>query len=173
MTGRLDWMNQLVDLQRGKNTDNSPPTNRRYLTITAVSPSTGTVSVQYPTGTVVAGVAYLAAATPAVGDKVLVLETGADAVVVDSLVSAAGSGTTGLCAFTRGTTAPSGWLIRNGGAIPSQYTALIALVGANTPDDRDKTVIGSGSTYTNGTAYNVAASGSSLSARGLLPIIKG
>jgi hypothetical protein len=32
------------------------------------------------------------------------------------------------------TTAPSGWLVCDGTAIPSQFTALIALVGANTPN---------------------------------------
>jgi hypothetical protein len=32
------------------------------------------------------------------------------------------------------TTAPSGWLVCDGAAIPGQFTALIALVGANTPN---------------------------------------
>jgi microcystin-dependent protein len=32
------------------------------------------------------------------------------------------------------TTAPSGWLVCDGTAIPAQFTALIALVGANTPN---------------------------------------
>jgi microcystin-dependent protein len=31
-------------------------------------------------------------------------------------------------------TAPDGWLICDGSAIPTQYTALTALVGANTPN---------------------------------------
>jgi microcystin-dependent protein len=33
-------------------------------------------------------------------------------------------------------TAPTGWLICDGSAIPAQFTSLIALVGANTPNLR-------------------------------------
>lgn len=41
-----------------------------------------------------------------------------------------------------GTTAPAGWLLCNGAAIPTQYAALIALVGANTPNLKGKVIVG-------------------------------
>jgi microcystin-dependent protein len=41
-----------------------------------------------------------------------------------------------------GTTAPSGWLLCDGAAIPAQYTALIALVGANTPNLKGRVLVG-------------------------------
>lgn len=41
-----------------------------------------------------------------------------------------------------GTTAPTGWLLCDGAAIPARYTALIALVGANTPNLKGKVVVG-------------------------------
>lgn len=41
-----------------------------------------------------------------------------------------------------GTTAPSGWLLCDGAAIPTQYAALIALVGANTPNLKGKVIVG-------------------------------
>lgn len=40
-----------------------------------------------------------------------------------------------------GTTAPSGWLLCDGAAIPAQYSALIALVGANTPNLKGKVIV--------------------------------
>jgi microcystin-dependent protein len=46
-----------------------------------------------------------------------------------------------------GTTAPTGWLLCNGSAIPSQHTELIALVGAATPDLKGRVPVG----YGNGT----------------------
>lgn len=45
-----------------------------------------------------------------------------------------------------GASAPTGWLLCNGNAIPSQHTALIALVGANTPDLRGRIPLGYGAT---------------------------
>ena len=52
--------------------------------------------------------------------------------------AAAGSGLalTGFLSYFAGDTAPTGWLLCNGAAIDSGHTALIALVGANTPDFR-------------------------------------
>lgn len=47
-----------------------------------------------------------------------------------------------------GTTAPSGWLFCDGSAIAAAYTDLIALVGANTPDLRDKSLVGRSTTGT-------------------------
>ena len=41
-----------------------------------------------------------------------------------------------------GTTAPTGWLLCDGAAIPAQYPRLIALVGANTPNLKGKVVVG-------------------------------
>jgi hypothetical protein len=41
-------------------------------------------------------------------------------------------------------TAPTGWLLCNGSAIPAGNTALIALIGANTPDLRGRFPIGAG-----------------------------
>ncbi|MFZ2725377.1 MAG: tail fiber protein [Methylococcaceae bacterium] len=43
-----------------------------------------------------------------------------------------------------GTSAPQGWLICDGSAIPSAYSDLIALIGATTPNLRGRTLIGSG-----------------------------
>jgi microcystin-dependent protein len=43
--------------------------------------------------------------------------------------------------------APTGWLLCDGSAIPSQYTALRAIYGTNTPDLRNKFVVGAGGTY--------------------------
>lgn len=40
-----------------------------------------------------------------------------------------------------GAAAPAGWLLCDGSAIPGTYTALIALVGANTPDLRGRFVM--------------------------------
>lgn len=47
-----------------------------------------------------------------------------------------------------GTTAPTGWLLCNGGAINGSYTELIALVGANTPDMRGRFPLGDNATLT-------------------------
>lgn len=41
-----------------------------------------------------------------------------------------------------GATAPVGWLLCDGAAIPAQYVALITLVGANTPNLKGKVVVG-------------------------------
>jgi microcystin-dependent protein len=41
-----------------------------------------------------------------------------------------------------GTTAPAGWLLCDGAAIPAAYTTLIALVGANTPNLKGKVLVG-------------------------------
>jgi hypothetical protein len=46
-------------------------------------------------------------------------------------------------------TAPSGWLLCNGGST-SGYTALAAVVGANVPDLRNRFIVGAGSTYAQG-----------------------
>jgi microcystin-dependent protein len=64
-----------------------------------------------------------------------------------------------------GAAAPSGWLLCDGSAIPGTYAALIALVGANTPDLRGRFVMakaaaGTGSTLggTGGSANAVTVS---------------
>jgi microcystin-dependent protein len=41
-----------------------------------------------------------------------------------------------------GNTAPDGWLLCDGTAIPGQYTELIALVGANTPNFKGRVLVG-------------------------------
>lgn len=41
-----------------------------------------------------------------------------------------------------GTTAPSGWLLCDGAAIPAIYVTLIALVGANTPNLKGRVIVG-------------------------------
>lgn len=45
-----------------------------------------------------------------------------------------GIATTGMISLFAGVSAPNSWLLCNGAAIPAEHTALIALVGANTPD---------------------------------------
>jgi microcystin-dependent protein len=45
-------------------------------------------------------------------------------------------------------TPPTGWLICDGSAIPGGNTALIALIGANTPDMRDAAPVGASATKT-------------------------
>ena len=47
-----------------------------------------------------------------------------------------------------GTSAPTGWLLCNGGSISASYTELIALVGSNTPDMRGRFPIGDNATLT-------------------------
>jgi Collagen triple helix repeat (20 copies)/Phage Tail Collar Domain len=49
---------------------------------------------------------------------------------------------TGFMGAYYGGAAPIGWLICNGSPIPAQYTALIAMCGPNTPDSRDRVIIG-------------------------------
>ena len=41
-----------------------------------------------------------------------------------------------------GTTAPAGWLLCDGAAIPATYPTLIALVGANTPNLKGMVIVG-------------------------------
>jgi microcystin-dependent protein len=41
-----------------------------------------------------------------------------------------------------GATAPTGWLLCDGAAIPAAYATLIALVGANTPNLKGKVIVG-------------------------------
>ena len=53
-----------------------------------------------------------------------------------------GKGTIGVIAAWPNAAVPDGWLECNGNPIPSQYTDLIALVGANTPDLRGEFVRG-------------------------------
>lgn len=48
----------------------------------------------------------------------------------------------GMIAPYIGTTAPVGWLMCDGAAIPSQYPALIALAGANTPNLKGVVIAG-------------------------------
>lgn len=48
---------------------------------------------------------------------------------------------TGAISAYYGTAAPAGWLLCDGAAIPTQYTALIALTGANTPNLKGKVII--------------------------------
>ena len=42
---------------------------------------------------------------------------------------------------------PVGWLLCDGSPIPPQFTELIALIGSNTPDLRDRFVVGAGFSY--------------------------
>lgn len=130
--------------------------------LTAVSPTTGTVTVQWPNLSTVAGVPYAADLAPAVGDAVLVVENAATVFVFAIVANPAGSGLTGKVEWTRATTAPSGYVFANGGAITSAYTGLIALCGANTPDLRDRLIIGAGNLYA------LAATGGSATSTALL-----
>lgn len=50
-----------------------------------------------------------------------------------------------------GTTAPGGWIFCDGGTISASFTELIALVGATTPDLRDRGIVGR---TTTGAAYS-------------------
>ena len=52
----------------------------------------------------------------------------------------------GTIAPYAGTSAPTGWLLCNGGAISGTYTGLISLVGANTPNLKGKFLVGLDST---------------------------
>lgn len=46
-----------------------------------------------------------------------------------------------------GASAPTGWLLCDGTAIAAQYTVLKALVGNNTPNLRDRFIVGAGTSY--------------------------
>lgn len=48
----------------------------------------------------------------------------------------------GMLAPYVGATAPTGWLLCDGNAIPAQYTDLIAMIGANTPNLKGKVIVG-------------------------------
>lgn len=151
----------LVDLRVDPNDPNAP-LHITKCTVSAVSPTTGTVTIRTGGSVDVAGVPYAAGLAPAVNDVVLVLESDAAPFVFAIVANPAGSGATGEVRYTRSTTAPTGWLFANGGAIASQYTGLIALVGANTPDLRDRVIIGAGNLYA------LAATGGAASSTALL-----
>lgn len=63
-------------------------------------------------------------------------------------------------------TAPANWLLCDGTAIPAQYTELIALVGANTPDYRDLLPMGASATKALGVNGGAASHSHPLSANG-------
>ena len=116
---------------------------------TLTSPAINTATITSPTITV--------AATGSIA-----LGTNASAIVADSkTISAAEVGyldgvtsaiqtqlntntPVGTIIMYGGTAAPTGWLLCNGNAIPSQHTTLIALVGANTPDLMGRVPVGYG-----------------------------
>lgn len=52
----------------------------------------------------------------------------------------------GMIAMWPTASPPTGWLLCDGAAIPAQYTALIAIVGANTPNLANKYLRGAGAT---------------------------
>jgi microcystin-dependent protein len=54
----------------------------------------------------------------------------------------------GTIAMYGGATAPTGWLLCDGSAIDAGYTALRAIVGANTPDFKGRFALGDNSTLT-------------------------
>lgn len=60
---------------------------------------------------------------------------------VASAINSAKNPTATIVAYA-GWVAPSGWLLCDGSAIPSQHTALISYVGNNTPDLRDMFIRG-------------------------------
>jgi microcystin-dependent protein len=62
--------------------------------------------------------------------------------VVTITGEAGGGGTIGAIVAWGNNTPPEGWLECNGDPIPAEYTELIALVGANTPDLRGEFVRG-------------------------------
>lgn len=137
----------LVDIAIDNPAEPNQPLHIVQATVTAVSPTTGTATVQYGSSSSVAGIAYLNG-IPAVNDKVLLLEVGGTQCIIGTVANPAGTGQTGMIAWTRSASAPTGWAFCNGGAINSAYTALIALCGSNTPDLRNRIIIGAGSTYT-------------------------
>lgn len=49
---------------------------------------------------------------------------------------------TGIVNPYYGLVAPTGWLLCDGSVIPAKYTALIALVGVNTPNLKGKVIVG-------------------------------
>jgi microcystin-dependent protein len=63
-----------------------------------------------------------------------------------------------------GATAPTGWLLCNGDAIPAEHTELIALVGASTPDMKGRFPLGDNASLT-----LLATGGSTTIAEGNLP----
>jgi len=72
-------------------------------------------------------------------------EVTASADDLNTLTDAAGSGVlmpTGTVLDFAGTAAPNGYLLCDGAAIPAEYTALIALIGVNTPDLRGQFIRG-------------------------------
>lgn len=98
--------------------------------------------------------------TAGIADDAVTLDKIADA-VMNKLVP------TGTITAYGGASAPTGWLLCDGSAINGAYTALIALVGANTPDLRGrfpmgKTASGTGSTL-------LGTGGSTTIAEGNLP----
>lgn len=130
--------------------ESAPVVHRVQATVTAVSATTGTLTAQWASGTTTAGIAYLSSYSPKIADTIWLLECGGDYLALDAQAAPAGAGLTGTIDYTYSSSAPAGWLFANGGAIASQYTALIALVGANTPDLRNRFIIGAGSTYSVG-----------------------
>ena len=80
----------------------------------------------------------------------LFYDTGQDKLEVYDGAAWVGVVPTGTIQAFYGTTAPSGWLFCDGSSIAAGYTDLIALVGANTPDLRDKSLVGRSTT---GTAF--------------------
>lgn len=79
MTGRLDWMNQLItEVRRGQ--DREPPVRRRKGKVTATSAPT--VTVQFASGSTVSGVHYLASYSPSTNDIVWMLEVGGDYLIL-------------------------------------------------------------------------------------------
>lgn len=112
-------------------------------TVTATAAG-GTATIHFGDATqTIAGVRMLASASATVGDTVWVVRNGNTLFILGKL----GGGTAatvpvGSITAYWGTTAPSGWLLCDGAAIPAQYTALIALVGANTPNLKGRVIVG-------------------------------
>lgn len=69
-------------------------------------------------------------------------DDGTESIVEVGASSSGGSATIGTIVAWPNSTVPTGWLECDGSAIPSQYTALIALIGSYTPDLRGEFIRG-------------------------------
>lgn len=66
---------------------------------------------------------------------------------------------TGTMAMWPTITPPAGWLLCDGAAIPAAHTALITLIGANTPNLAGRFPLGAGTTQPSATVRNLGTNG--------------
>lgn len=129
----IDQLNQLA----------ATATNYRQGVVTAITPnlqvSLGQSAVSYTNVSMIDGIDI------SVGDTVACIVMGNDMLVLGPMTTVVHGGIpSGFIGATWATSAPAGWLVANGSPIPPQYADLIAICGPNTPDLRDKFIMGSG-----------------------------